>query len=84
MLSGGTSTKNERAAESMAVIEGEISSLANDGPTEEELDKAKKYLIGSYALRFDTSTKIATSSCIYRRMVLASNISTNATSSSRQ
>jgi zinc protease len=59
MFSGGTSTKNERAAESMAVIEKEILSLANEGPTEEELDKAKKYLIGSYALRFDTSTKIA-------------------------
>ncbi|SFK24499.1 M16 family metallopeptidase [Methylocapsa palsarum] len=58
MLSGGTSTKNERAAESMAVIEGEIASLSESGPTEEELDKAKKYLIGSYALRFDTSTKI--------------------------
>jgi zinc protease len=43
----------------MAVIEGEILSLAKDGPTEEELDKAKKYLIGSYALRFDTSNKIA-------------------------
>ena len=48
MFSGGTSTKNERAAESMAVIAAEILSLANDGPTEEELDKAKKYLIGSY------------------------------------
>jgi zinc protease len=59
MFYGGTSTKNERAAESMAVIEKEISSLADFGPTEEELDKAKKYLIGSYALRFDTSTKIA-------------------------
>jgi zinc protease len=59
MLSGGTSTKNERAAESMSVIESEIASLARLGPTEEELDKAKKYLIGSYALRFDTSTKIA-------------------------
>jgi zinc protease len=59
MLSGGTSTKNERAAESMNVIESEIASLATIGPTEEELDKAKKYLIGSYALRFDTSTKIA-------------------------
>lgn len=59
MLYGGTSTKNERAAESMAVIEKEISSLSDFGPTEEELDKAKKYLIGSYALRFDTSTKIA-------------------------
>lgn len=59
MFSGGTSTKNDRAAESMAVIEAEILDLAANGPDEEELDKAKKYLIGSYALRFDTSTKIA-------------------------
>ena len=59
IFSGGTSTKNERAAESLAVIEAEIDKLATEGPTEEELDKAKKYLIGSYALRFDTSTKIA-------------------------
>lgn len=59
MFYGGTSTKNERAAESMAVIEKEISSLSDFGPTEEELEKAKKFLIGSYALRFDTSTKIA-------------------------
>jgi zinc protease len=59
ILSGGTSTKNERAAESMSVIEAEIRNLSELGPTEEELDKAKKYLIGSFALRFDTSTKIA-------------------------
>jgi zinc protease len=59
MLIGGTSTKNERAAESMDVIQSEISNLSDNGPTEEELDKARKYLIGSYALRFDTSTKIA-------------------------
>lgn len=59
MLYGGTSTKNERAAESLDVIQGEIRSLAEDGPGEEELAKAKKYLIGSYALRFDSSTKIA-------------------------
>jgi zinc protease len=56
---GGTSTKNERAAESLSVIEDEIRKLATDGPTAEELDKAQKYLIGSYDLRFDTSTKIA-------------------------
>jgi zinc protease len=59
MLYGGTSTKNERAAESMAVITAEIESLSAHGPTEEELDKARRYLIGSYALRFDTSNKIA-------------------------
>jgi zinc protease len=56
---GGTSTKNERAAESLSVIEEEIGKLAKDGPTADELDKAQKYLIGSYDLRFDTSTKIA-------------------------
>jgi zinc protease len=59
MLWGGTSTKNERAAESMQVIEAEIRNLSEAGPSEEELEKAKQYLIGSYALRFDTSTKIA-------------------------
>jgi zinc protease len=59
IFSGGTSTKNERAAEALAVIETDILSLSERGPTEDELDKAKKYLIGSYPLRFDTSTKIA-------------------------
>lgn len=59
IFGGGTSTKNERAAESLSVIEDEIGKLAVDGPTEEELDKAKKFLTGSYALRFDTSLKIA-------------------------
>jgi len=33
--------------------------MVNDGPTEDELAKAKAYLKGSYALNFDTSTKIA-------------------------
>jgi zinc protease len=56
---GGTATKNERAKEALDVIREEIASMAEVGPTEDELDKAKKYLIGSYALRFDTSPKIA-------------------------
>jgi zinc protease len=56
---GSTSTKNERAAESLEVIENECARIATEGPTADELDKAKKYLTGSYALRFDTSTRIA-------------------------
>ena len=59
MVMGGTSTKNERAKESVEVIQNEISDLATNGPTEDELVKAKKFLVGSYALSFDTSTKIA-------------------------
>jgi len=58
-LIGATSTKNERAGDALAVIEAECVRLALEGPTEDELDKAKKFIIGSYALRFDTSTKIA-------------------------
>ena len=59
MFAGGTSTKNERAVESLTVIQEEITKLAAEGPSEEELVKAKKFLTGSYALRFDTSLKIA-------------------------
>lgn len=59
MLIGAAATKNERAGEALRIIEEEVRRFAEEGPTEEELDKAKKYLIGSYALRFDTSTKIA-------------------------
>lgn len=59
IFGGGTSTKNERAKESLDVIAEQIDGLATDGPTPEELDKAKKFLTGSYALRFDTSLKIA-------------------------
>ncbi len=59
ILGGGTSTKNERAKESLDVIAQQVDALAAEGPTAEELDKAKKFLTGSYALRFDTSLKIA-------------------------
>jgi zinc protease len=59
MLIGAAATKNERAGEALRVIEEEVRRYAEEGPTEDELDKAKKFLIGSYALRFDTSTKIA-------------------------
>ena len=48
-----------RLAEALAVIEEQVRDFAEHGPTEDELDKARKYLIGSYPLRFDTSTKIA-------------------------
>lgn len=59
MLVGATSTKNERAIEALTVIQDEIKLMSEKGIGAEELDKAKKYLIGSYALRFDTSRKIA-------------------------
>jgi zinc protease len=45
--------------ETQALIQAEIKRIAEEGPTAEELEKSKSYLKGSYALNFDTSTKIA-------------------------
>ncbi len=55
----GTATRADRAAQTLEVMQSEIGRLAESGPTAEELAKAKSFLKGSYALRFDTSTKIA-------------------------
>lgn len=56
---GGVATRAGRMADSLSIIRGEIRRMAEEGPTEQELQEAKSYLTGSYALRFDTSTKIA-------------------------
>jgi zinc protease len=55
----GTATSNERVGESFRVMQEEIARMAAEGPSAEELRKAQSYLTGSYALRFDTSRKIA-------------------------
>ena len=59
ILAGGVATKNEEIGRSIDVIKGELRRMAAEGPTETELDNAKRFLVGSYALRFDTSAKIA-------------------------
>ncbi len=59
ILMAETATKAQSAGETLKIIEDQIARMAKDGPTAEELKKAKSYLIGSYALRFDTSGKIA-------------------------
>jgi zinc protease len=56
---GGTATRADRAGETLDVIDKEIHRLANEGPTADELAKAKAYLNGSFVLNLDTSSKIA-------------------------
>jgi zinc protease len=55
----GTATRGDRADEALQVIREEIRRMADSGPTDEEFASAKSYLKGSFALRFDTSSKIA-------------------------
>jgi zinc protease len=54
-----TQTQAASTREALDLIEAQIQRMVKDGPTEDELAKAKAYLKGSYALNFDTSTKIA-------------------------
>ena len=56
---GNVATKNEAVGQSLAVIEDELRRLAEQGPTAEELESAKSYLTGAYALRFESSSSIA-------------------------
>jgi zinc protease len=58
-FSGSTSTRADQADEVLALIEAEIRKFAEDGPTEAELASAKAYLIGSYPLRFVTTSQVA-------------------------
>lgn len=56
---GSMGTRNEKAGEALAVIKEVLTKMATVGPSQEELDHAKTYLTGSYPLRFDSNSKIA-------------------------
>lgn len=56
----GAGSRNDRAEEAREVIVAELKRMAEEGPTAAEMRAAKDYLKGAYALRFDTSDKIAT------------------------
>lgn len=56
---GSVATENKSVGKSLDVIRGEFKRMAEKGPSAKELQNAKQYLTGSYPLRFDTSSKIA-------------------------
>jgi zinc protease len=60
IVGGGTATRYDRAQTTIEVIEAELKRMAQEGPTEKELEKARAYIKGSYAINnLDTSGKIA-------------------------
>lgn len=59
LVEGGTATRNDRTAESIAIIRQQWQKLADEGVTANELADAKTYLIGSYPLQMDSTQSIA-------------------------
>ncbi|MEO1200498.1 MAG: pitrilysin family protein [Pseudomonadota bacterium] len=57
---GAAGTRAERANETIEVVEAEIARLIEEGLSAEDVEAAKDFLKGSYALRFTTSSSIAT------------------------
>ena len=59
-LAISTSTRSDQVGQALEVIETEVTKLAEEGPTAEELEKAKTYVVGAYAINnLDSSASIA-------------------------
>ncbi|MEN3290473.1 MAG: zinc protease [Bradyrhizobium sp.] len=56
---GNTATRADRAGETIDAVEKEIKRMADEGPSQQELDEAKSYINGSQMLALDTSSKLA-------------------------
>jgi zinc protease len=56
---GNTGTRADRAGDTVEAINTEVRRMAEEGPTQQELDEAKSYLKGSQMLQLDTSSKLA-------------------------
>lgn len=59
VFGGGMATRTENTEQAITLVKQEIARLGKEGPTEEELEATKKFLIGNYPLRFDSSSKIS-------------------------
>ena len=63
---GSTGTRADRASDTVDAINKEVRRIAEDGPTQKELDEAKSYLKGSQMLALDTSSKLASALLQYQ------------------
>lgn len=59
LLAGGLGTGNAQVGEAVEVVREQWRRLAEEGPTREEVEDAKTYLIGNFALNLASTSDIA-------------------------
>lgn len=59
LWTGGFSTRNEKMGEALTVLRDTLSRFAHEGPTDEELASAKRFITGSFVLGLDSNHEIA-------------------------
>ncbi len=52
-------TRNDQTAQALEVLNATLKDFIDKGPTQAELDAAKKNIIGGFPMRFDTNKKLA-------------------------
>ena len=55
----GFQTRNDQANEALKVLNTTLEDFRQNGPTEEELDSAKKNITGGFVLRIDSNSKLS-------------------------
>lgn len=56
---GSFATRREKTSESLDTLKNALAQFAQDGPTDEEMARAKQYLTGSFVLNLDSNGEIA-------------------------
>lgn len=56
---GGLATSNEKAAEALTVLKQTIADYRQNGPSAEQLEKAKANINGAFPLRFTSNSRLA-------------------------
>ena len=59
ILLGQFASQNDKALEGLDLVRDEMRKMRDTQPSDEEIEAAKTYLIGSYVLRFDSGISIA-------------------------
>jgi zinc protease len=70
LILGSTSTVNERAAETLQILREQWALMGTEGPTPEEVEQAKLYINGSYAIRFSNTSAISSALRTYQQLDL--------------
>ena len=52
-------TRNDQTTQALQVMHDTLTDYINNGPTDAELQAAKKNIIGGFAMRFDTNKELA-------------------------
>ena len=56
---GGFATRNEKVGEALQVLRATLKDFSDNGPSDKEMEDAKKHIVGSFVLNLDSNTDIA-------------------------